>query len=178
VDIAHWGVGLDYTGPVEVEGVGEFPKTGLWNSPSRYRLNTKYANGIQMTIAGGHDDIRGGTKWIGKDGWVWVSRDGIDAFPKSLLREKFGPSEIHLLRMKNPIDHEGHTRNFLDCVRSRASTLAPSEVAHRSATPGHLGQIAMLLGRKIRFNPKKEEIINDATASRMLGNAMRSPWHL
>jgi predicted dehydrogenase len=178
VDIAHWGVGLDHTGPVEVAGVGEFPESGLWNSPSRYRLNTKYANGIQMTIAGGHDDIRGGTKWIGKEGRVWVNRGGIDAFPKSLLREKFGPSEIHLLRMKNPIDHEGHTRNFLDCVRSRATTLAPSEVAHRSATPGHLGQIAMILGRKIRFNPDKEEIINDATASRMLGNAMRSPWQL
>ncbi len=178
VDIAHWGAGLEYTGPVEVEGVGEYPQTGLWNSASKYRINTKYANGIQMTIAGGHDDIRGGTKWIGKDGWVWVNRGSIDTHPKSLLREKISPDEIHLLRAENPLDHEGHTRNFLDCVRSRATTLAPSEVAHRSATPGHLGQIAMLLGRKIRFNPETEEIIGDATASRMLGNAMRSPWHL
>ena len=178
VDIAHWGVGLNYTGPVEVEGVGEFPETGLWNSASRYRINTKYAKGIQMTIAGGHDDIQSGTKWIGKDGWVWVDRGGIDAHPRSLLREKISPDETHLLRVENPLDHEGHTRNFLDCVRSRATTLAPSEVAHRSATPGHLGQIAMLLGRKLRFNPETEEIIGDATASRMLGNAMRSPWHL
>ena len=178
VDIAHWGVGLDYTGPVEVEGVGEFPRSGLWNSASRYRIHTTYANGIQMTIAGGYDDIRGGTKWIGNDGWVWVDRGGIDAHPKSLLREKFGPDEIHLLPIDNSTGHENHTRNFLDCVRSRATTLAPSEVAHRSATPGHLGQIAMILGRKIRFNPDTEEIINDATATRMLGNAMRSPWHL
>jgi predicted dehydrogenase len=178
VDIAHWGTGLEYTGPVEIEGVGEFPQTGLWNSASRYRINTRYANGITMIIAGGHEDIRRGTKWIGEDGWVWVTRGGIDAHPKSLLRETFGPDETHLLRVGNPIDHEGHTRNFLDCVKSRATTLAPSEVAHRSATPGHLGQIAMLLGRKIRFNPETEEIIGDPTASKMLGNAMRSPWTL
>ncbi len=177
VDIAHWGMGMDRTGPVEIDGVGEYPKTGLWNSAYRYRINTKYANGIKMIIAGGHDDIRSGTKWIGENGWVWVNRGGIDAHPKSLLREVFSPNEIHLLRVGNPIDHEGHTRNFLDCVKTRATTLAPSEVAHRSATPGHLGQIAMLLGRKIHFNPETEEIIGDTTASQMLGNAMRSPWH-
>ena len=177
VDIAHWGLGLDYTGPIEVDGVGEFPETGMWNAASRYRVNTKYANGITMTIAGGHDDIRMGTKWIGEDGWVWVSRGGIDAEPKSLLREVFGADEIHLFRA-GARDIGGHTRNFLDCVKTRATTLAPAEVAHRSASPGHLGQIAMLLGRKLRFDPDTEEIIGDPTASRMLGNALRSPWHL
>jgi len=172
VDIAHWGLGLDYTGPVEIEGNGEYPKDGLWNTATKYRLTAKYADGITMTIAGGHDDIIKGTKWIGEDGWVWVTRGEIDAQPKELLNEKFGTEEINLFRSP------GHWRNFLDCVKSRETTLAPCEVAHRSATPGHLGQIAMLLGRKIRFNPDTEEIIGDATAMRMLGRAMRSPWHL
>lgn len=172
VDIAHWGLGLDYTGPIEIEGYGEYPKTGLWNSPTKYRLTAKYANGITMITAGGHEKIREGTKWIGEYGWVWVNRGGIDAHPKSLLTEKLGPNEIDLYRSSN------HYRNFLDCVKSRSTTLAPCEVAHRSATPGHLGQIAMLLGRKIRFNPDTEEILDDPTATRMLGNAMRSPWHL
>lgn len=172
VDIAHWGLGLDYTGPVEIEGNGEYPKDGLWNTATKYRLTAKYADGITMTIAGGHDDIIKGTKWIGEDGWVWVTRGKIDAQPKELLNEKFGAEEINLFRSP------GHWRNFLDCVKSRETTLAPCEVAHRSATPGHLGQIAMLLGRKIRFNPDTEEIIDDATATRMLGRAMRSPWHL
>jgi len=177
VDIAHWGVGLDRTGPIEIEGTGEYPTTGLWNAASRYRLNSKYANGITMTIAGGHSDILSGTKWIGDDGWVWVDRGGIDAHPASLLREAFSATEIHLQRATNSSESDGHTRNFLDCVKTRAETLAPAEVAHRSATPGHLGQIAMLLGRRIRFNPDTEEILDDPTASRMLGNAMRSPWH-
>jgi len=176
-DIAHWGMGMDNSGPVEIDGVGEYPETGLWNAASRYRINSKYASGVTMTIAGGYDDIREGTKWIGEDGWVWVTRGDIDADPKSLLHEVFGPDEIHLTPYENP-DHQGHTRNFLDCVKTRAATLAPSETAHRSASAGHLGQISMLLGRKIRWNPDTEEIIDDPTASRMLGNAMRSPWHV
>lgn len=172
LDIAHWGLGFDYTGPYEIEGQGKYPKDGLWNTATRYRLTAKYPKDITIIIAGGHSDIRGGTKWIGKDGWVWVDRGYIDASPKKLLNEKFGPDEIHLFRSA------GHCHNFLDCVKSRSTTITPCEVAHRSATPGHLGQIAMLLGRKIRFNPDTEEIIGDSTATRMLGNAMRSPWHL
>jgi hypothetical protein len=125
-----------------------------------------------MIIAGGHNDIRSGTKWIGEKGWVWVDRSGIDAEPKKVLEEKIGPNEIQLF------NSPGHWRNFLDCVKSRDATITPCEVAHRSATPGHLGQIAMLLGRKIRFKPETEEIIDDPTATRMLGNSMRSPWHL
>jgi len=172
VDIAHWGLGLDYSGPYEIEGYGEYPKDGLWNTATRYHLTAKYPNGITMIIAGGHEEIRGGTKWIGEDGWVWVDRSGIDANPKELLKEKIGLDEIQLFRSP------GHWRNFLDCVKSRKTTLAPCEVAHRSATPGHLGQIAMLLGRKIQFNPDTEQIVGDATATRMLGRPMRSPWHL
>lgn len=175
VDIAHWGLDLDRTGPIYVEGYGEYPRDGLWNTATRYRLKTKYANGLTMIIAGGHADVcngRGGTKWIGDNGWILVDRGHIDAHPKSLLNEKIGAAELHLYQSP------GHVRNFLDCVKSRAETLTPCEAAHRSATPGHLGQIAMLLGRRINFDPKTEQIIGDPTASKMLGSPMRSPWHL
>ena len=172
VDIAHWGLGFDYAGPYEIEGHGEYPRDGLWNTATRYRLTAKYPKDITVIIAGGHSEIRSGTKWIGEDGWVWVDRGAIDAQPRELLKERIGPDEIRLFRSP------GHWRNFLDCVKSRRTTLTPCEVAHRSATPGHLGQIAMLLGCKIRFNPETEEIVGDATATRMLGRPMRSPWHL
>lgn len=185
VDIAHWGLGFDRTGPVEIEGHGEYPPDGLWNAAKWYRLHAKYPNGLKMIIAGveideaqrqipgSKSDIRLGAKWIGEDGWVSVGPwDGINAHPRSVLKEKIGPNEVNLPRSP------GHVRNFLDCVKSRGMTLTPCETAHRSATPGHLGQIAMLLGRKIRFNPETEQIIGDATATQMLGNAMRSPWHL
>ena len=172
-DIAHWGMGTEYTGPYEIEGSCQWPKSGLWNTATRYRVRAKYANDITMIIAGGHEDIRSGTKWIGTDGWVWVDRGGqLEASNPDVIKEKLGPNDIHLYQSP------GHWRNFIDCVKSRATTLTPCEVAHRSATPGHLGQIALLSGRKIRFNPETEEIIGDSTATRMLSNAMRSPWHL
>lgn len=174
-DIAHWGLDLDHTGPVEIEGYGEYPTEGLWNTATRYRVDTKYAHGLKMIIAGGHSDVcngTGGTKWIGDEGWIQVNRGSIDASNRSLIKEKFGPNEIHLY--KSP----GHHKNFLDCVKTRKATLTPCEVAHRSATPGHLGQISMLLGRKIYFNPETEKIIGDETATRMLGRSYRSPWHI
>jgi len=174
-DIAHWGMDLDHTGPVEIFGVGEYPEKGLWNTATRYRVDTKYKNGLKMVIAGGHDDVCGGgtgTKWIGEEGWIHVDRGFIDANPKSLLKEKFGPNDIHLF--KSP----GHHRNFINCVKSRKQTITPCEVAHRSATPGHLGQISMLLGRKINFNPDTEEIIGDETAARMMSSSYRAPWHI
>ncbi len=175
-DIAHWGLGFDRTGPVEVSGIGEFPKTGLNDSPTKYRVDAKYANGVKIIYAGGHSDIcngTSGTKWIGDEGWIWVNRGGsIDSSNKLILNDMIKPNEIHLL--KSP----GHQRNFLDCVRSRKETITPCETAHRSVSPGHLGQIAMLLNKTIKFNPETEQIIGNPIASRLLGRPMRSPYHL
>jgi predicted dehydrogenase len=173
VDIAHWGMGLDNSGPVEIEARGEFPPaSAVWNAPEKYRITARYAEGITMFIACGDNSIAEGTRWIGDKGWIYVNRRKLDANPQSLLKEKIGPDEIHLYRSP------GHTRNFLDCIKTRRPTITPAETAHRSATPGHLGLIALKLGRKLRFNPKTEEIIGDPTASSMLGNAMRSPWNI
>ena len=172
VDIAHWGLGLDYDAPVEVEGVGEYPPDGPWDTATKYRISTKYRNGIEMILSGGYDDIQMGAKWIGVDGWVWVRRGEMDAYPKELLKEKFGPNDVRLYKSTN------HHRNFIDCVKSRKESITPCEVAHHSQTPGHLGQIAMLVGRKILFNPETEEILNDPTANQMLSTPLRSPWHV
>ncbi len=171
VDIAHWGMGMQYDGPTEIEGYGQWPKTGLWDAAIKYYLTAKYPNDITMIMAGGHG-LRSGTKWIGEDGWVWVDRSGIDVSDKSLLRKKFSPNEINLYRSP------GHWRDFLDCVKSRKETLTPCEVAHRSASPGHLGIIAMKLGRKIKWDAANEKIIGDPEATRMLLTPMRSPWHI
>ena len=172
VDIAHWGLDKNYDGPVEAEGFGEYPVDGPWDSPTKYRVTTKYKDGITLIIAGGHDDIKMGAKWIGEDGWIWVKRGEIDTSPKNLLDTTFGPNDVRLYKSTN------HHRNFIDCVKSRKETITPAEIAHRSQTPGHLGQIAMTLGRKIRFDPVTEEILDDDTATQLLRTPMRSPWHL
>ena len=173
-DIANWGMGWDSAGPIEVEGTGKYPDQGIWDAATEYYFVAKYRGGVEMHVAnGGNRGINGGTKWIGENGnWVWVDRGGIDANPKSLLQDTIGPSEIQLFRSP------GHHREFIDSVKSRRPTNTPAETAHRAASIGHLGQIAMILGRKIQWDPEKEVIANDPTANRLLSTPMRAPWSL
>jgi hypothetical protein len=71
-----------------------------------------------------------------------------------------------------------HYRNFLDSVKSRKPTVTPVEVAHHSAIPGHLGLIAMLSGHKIKWDAKREKIISDRDASKLMTRDYRKPWKL
>jgi predicted dehydrogenase len=174
-DIGQWGLGTDYTGPVLIEPINaEWPREGIWDAPTTYKFKCTYKSGVVMIVANGSREqgIRSGTRWIGDKGWVWVNRGGIDAEPKNLLRFVAGPEDVKLYHSTN------HHRNFLDCVKTRRLTITPAEVAHRSASIGHLGLIAMQVGRKVRWNPDTEQIIGDATASSMLGRAKREPWSL
>jgi predicted dehydrogenase len=172
LDIAHWGLGFDRTGPVDIEGKAEFPTRGIYNSALRYWVETKYADGTPIILAGGYDEIQSGTKWIGGLGWVWVDRGGFETQPADLAHEVIGPNEIRLTKSRD------HYQNFLDCVRSRALTIAPCEVAHRSASVGHLGLIAIETGRKIHWDPASERIIGDPEAERLLSRSYRKPWQL
>ncbi len=175
-DIAHWGLGFDNTGPVEVEGQGEFPaKDAVWNTCTRYRITCTYAEGVTMIIAGGHGDIRGGTKWIGTDGWVWVDRGGFDCSNEDLKDISRLPESLRKVKAYHSRDHQ---RNFLDCVKSRKPTITPVEAAHRSAIPGHLGLITMLVGRKVKWDPKTEVIVGDAEATKLLSREYRPPYRL
>jgi predicted dehydrogenase len=173
-DIAHWGMDCDNSGPSEVEGQGEFPpKDAVWNTCTKYRITCKYPDDVEMVLAGGHGDIRGGTKWIGTDGWVWVDRGGYDASNLDWFVNL--PADKNKVKLYQSGDH---MRNFIECVKSRQPTITPVETAHHSAIPGHLGLIAMLVGRKIKWDATKEVIISDADASKLLTRGYRSPWKL
>lgn len=174
VDIAHWGLGLEYTGPVEIEGVGVYPTRGIYDVPKAYRFRCRYANGLEILVANASQLPHGmGTTWYGELGWLHVDRGNrLEASDQRILRERLGPNEIQLYRSDN------HFGNFLECIKTRRQTVTPAEVAHRSITVGLLGEIAMLVGRPIRWDPKTEQIIADEQASRLLSRPMRSPWHL
>jgi predicted dehydrogenase len=180
-DIAHWGLGNDDTiGPMEVEGQGEFPAAdAVWNTCTKYRVNAKYPDDIEMVIAGGHRDIRGGTKWIGTDGWVWVNRNNaFEASNDAWTDARRLPEELRKVKLPLTEGANPHFRNFLDCVKSRKPTVTPVEVAHHSAIPGHLGLIAMLTGRKLKWDAQREKIIGDKDASKLLTREYRKPWKL
>ena len=175
-DIAHWGMDCDRSGPSEIEARGDFPApNALWNTCTKYRIELKYPNDVTMTIAGGHADIRSGTKWIGSDGWVWVDRGGFEGSNPEWKKHKNLPEEFRKVKL---YESPGHWRNFLDCVKSRRPTIAPVETAHHSALPGHLGLIAMRVGRKIKWSVAHEKIHNDNAATQLMSRDYRAPWHL
>jgi len=175
-DIAHWGMDCDNSGPLEVEAEGDFPPADYcWNVCTKFRIEAKYPNDISMTIAGGHEDIKHGTKWIGTEGWVWVDRGGFEASNPDWRAYKDLPEEMRKVKLYKSRNHIG---NFVDCIKSRQPTITPVETAHHSTIPGHLGLISMLTGRSLKWDSQKEVIVDDAAASLMLGRPYRDPWML
>ncbi len=169
-DIAQWGLGMDGTGPIHIDGEGEFPKDGLYNTATRFEVKYTYANGVKL-LCRSHTS-RGGVTFQGTDGWVWVTRGNIDAECKSLLNEKLGPNDVHLYRSTN------HHNDWLDCVERRTRPICDVEIGHRSVTVCHLGTISLRLGRPIRWDPEAEQIVGDDEAARWVGKPMRAPWSL
>ena len=171
LDGAQWGNNTEHTGPVEVEGQGKFWRDGLYNTAYEYHIEYKYADGVRLIVTSGTPSLRfeGAEGWIGNRGW----RAPLQAEPKSILDSVIGPNEILLYTCRG-----GEQRNFLDCVKSRKDCYFPPEIGQRCFTIAHIGNISMLLGRKLRWDPDKERFINDEQANRMLSRAMRSPWHL
>jgi hypothetical protein len=143
-----------------------------------------------MTIAGGHPDIKGGTKWIGTDGWVYVNRGAYDASKDELKKkiqkregdkvvEAAAPPKLGDDVIKTRLyETKGHHRNFLDCVKSRQPTVTPVETAHRSAVPGHLALISLMVNRPLKWDPEKEVIVGDEEASKLTGREYRGEWKL
>ena len=170
-DIAQWGMNTELTSPVEIEGSGTAPKDGLYDTIESYRFECKYAHGFTMIVAD-TSQFALGVRFEGTDGWVFVNREKIEAEPKSLLSSTIGSNEIHLYKS------DDHKQNFLDCIKTGAETVAPAEIAHRSIMIGHLGNIAMKLGRKLKWDPEKELFINDDQANRLLSRPMRGTWHV
>ncbi len=182
VDIAHWGMDTEYTGPIEAEGNAEFPKTGLWNVHGPYHIETKYANGVTMII---DDHFTNGVRFEGDDGWIFVSRGGakatasdpasaygkaLEASSPKILNSKIGPNEYHL--HMSP-DHHG---DWLTSIQTRQRAATNPEQAHRSTSACILGWIAMKLGRKLRWDPDKEVFIGDDEANAMLSRPQRAPY--
>ena len=170
LDGAQWGNDTEYTGPVEVEGKGVFCNDGLYDTANEFKIEYKYASGVQLIVTSGTPSLRfeGTEGWIGNRGW----RAPLEAEPKSILNSVIGTNEVHLYTCP-----AGEQRNFLDCVKSRKECYFPPEIGQRCFTIAHIGNISMLLGRKLKWDPDKEHFIGDEEANRMLSRSMRSPWH-
>ncbi|MDT0650634.1 Gfo/Idh/MocA family protein [Autumnicola edwardsiae] len=166
LDIAQWANNTEYTGPVEVEGTGEFT-TGLWNTVNSFKLRYRYENGVQLLYKTENPYIR----FEGSEGWVQVEYpDKITASSASILDTKKNSEEVNFASTKED------KRDFLDAVKNRTKTLEPVEVGHRVVSICQIGLIAIKLGRKLHWDPESEEFKNDNAANAMKYIALRSPW--
>ena len=184
-DSAAWGMDTELTGPVSVQAVAEFPKSGLWNVHGDFMSRAEYENGITMyTSSGGYTN---GIKYIGSDGWIFVSRGSytasasdpvaanksskaLDASDPKILSSVIGPYEIQLYK-----SDEQHG-NWLDCIESKKPPISTVEIGHRACSVCLITHISMKLNRKLNWNPKTEKFINDDEANSMLTRSQRKPF--
>ena len=180
-DIALWGLGLERSGPVTISGKALVPMIpGGFSTPSEYRVDYTYANGVTHTClsttadnpSGGvvGEGLRNGVKFVGADGWIFVTRGKIEASKPDLLSDPLTSKKATLYVSTN------HMGNFFDCIRSRQAPICEAEIGHRSVSVCNLGVIAMRVGRTLRWNPAKETFVNDPEANAYVARAQRKPF--
>ncbi len=171
IDLAHWGLGLEDSGPVRIEGRGEFPKAGFFNTVLGYELTFTYEDGRQIVMTDTSKN-RHGVKFMHENGKDWIhTRVRSESSDKRLLETKLKPSDTRLYESAN------HEKNFVDCIRSGTTkTITPIEVAHRSTSVCLLGGICVDLGRPLQWNPKAQKFLNDDEANGRLDCLHRDPW--
>lgn len=199
VDLAQWGHNTEGTGPVSVEGKGDFPpRDAVHNTTPTFDLHYVYADGVTMRVSAGEGDLdrkkshdgpvvgrtsSPGIRFEGTDGWIeshnW--RGSLKASDRKKLDTVIDPEKVQIYRpseiiARRDVDKGGEHRNFVDCVKSRKPCYAPAETGHRTISIPHIGNIAMLLGRKLNWDPNAERFVNDAEADQLLSRKQREPW--
>ncbi len=168
-DIAQWANDTERSGPVRVEGTGEFPRDGLFETLTRFDIQYTYANGVTLTT-----DCKPpwGVTFTGTSGEVFVKRGQYKVKPTDLD----GPVPAGTVDVRHP--HGSHMADFVHCVKTRDKPVAHEVIGHRSCTVCHLGNIAVRVGRPLEWNPDTEQFVNDEAANRWLAKPMRAPWHV
>lgn len=183
-DSAAWGMNTELTGPVSVQSLAEFPKSGLWNVHGDFFVKHEYKNGITVYTSGGYTN---GIRYEGSDGWIFVSRgdyqasasDPVDkeksskalnASDPKLLESVIGENEIHLEKID---DQHG---NWLECIKTRKAPISPIEKGHKACAICLISDISMHFDRKLDWDPDKEEFINDDEANVLLRREQRKPY--
>jgi predicted dehydrogenase len=169
LDITQWALNTERTGPIEVEGKGEFPKDNLWDVLQKFEVQYRYTNGIEVVLTNaGRPFVR----VEGTEGWIentWFKPEGFIASNESLLQWKPGPNDIQF-----PLITE--KQDFVNCVKTRKETMIPAEIGHRTATMCQIGHIALETGGKLKWNPETECFTNNDEANKLLTRPHRSPW--
>ncbi len=181
-DTAHWGMNLEHSGPTKVEGTGEFPTNKIWNVHGAYHVELIYPGDIHLTVS---DKLPNGIRFIGDEGWIFVSRDAqaVSASDPTQSKGNLKPLDASDPKLLDPngvtvhLPHSlEHHKNWLECVQSRKTPLAPADIAHRSNAACIVSWIAMKLARPLTWDPQQERFVNDDQANSMLSRPERAPY--
>jgi myo-inositol 2-dehydrogenase / D-chiro-inositol 1-dehydrogenase len=185
IDVSVWGMNVERTGPVSIKGVGEFPRSGIFDVPKDFMVIAEYANGLRCLMSNRYTS---GVRYEGTEGWISARPGGglrvpqgetlpadsdsnlIDASDRKILSSRIRENEIHLLQTNSL------HRNWLDCVKTREQPLVSAEVGHRSCSLALLGDIAMHTGRKLKWDPARERFIGDDEANMYVSRPQRKPY--
>lgn len=182
-DTAHWGMNMELGAPLKIEGRAEFPTNTIWNVHGAYDVDLLYPGDIRMKVS---DKLPNGIKFIGDEGWIFVSREpqGAQTSSDPAIR----PTDLKPLDASNPLlldpngvsvkfpESSSHHQNWLECMKSRATPLAPAPVAHSANTACILSWIAMKVGRPLTWDARAERFVDDAQANALLSRPERAPY--
>jgi len=164
--IAQWGYNSEYTGPVSIEGSGDFDK-GLWNTMNRFDIKYQFADGVEVFFKIERPYVR----FEGTDGWIEVEYpDKLSASSQAILDSKIGPDELQIH------DLESDKEDFLLAIKAGKPSLEPLETAHRTISICQLGLISIKTGSKLNWNPETEEIIGDNAATALMDIPIREKY--
>lgn len=184
IDIAHWGMDTEYTGPTDVEALAEFPKSGLWDVHGPFHVKATYANGAAVYIS---EKYPNGIKFLGEDGWIWVTRgryepgslgpgkprsEVLDASNLEWLRDGIKPNELHLHKSPN----NDHHLDWLTSVKTRQPPATNAEIGHRSCSACLIAHDAMKLNRPLKWDAAAERYVSDEAANKLLSRPQRAPY--
>jgi predicted dehydrogenase len=172
LDITQWGLGMDESGPVRIEATSEPDPGKRYEVPQSFQITYTYANGPRVICESPNKNSKLGARFEGEKGAIYVNRGALESDPEDLVERQLQDSDVRLYMSKN------HHQNWIECIKSRKPPICDVAIGHRSATVCHLGNIAVRTGKKIVWDPAREEIMGDAELAKWATKAYRAPWTL
>jgi predicted dehydrogenase len=201
IDIAQWALGYANTGPVKVSGAGKFPPgvpekfdwaayfagkaklpDNAFHTAREFHLTLDYADGSQITVHNHYDAGDGrtqfgnGIQFTGDDGRIFVNRGRLSGRPVEQLTEADNKELADRIVALYGGEPRGHMRNFFDCVESRKTPISDVASHHRTMTVCHLCNIALMLGRELKWDPEKEQFLGDEQATALMKRPRREKY--
>jgi myo-inositol 2-dehydrogenase / D-chiro-inositol 1-dehydrogenase len=182
LDVVHWALGIEESGPLAIVGKGDLPQVeNGYNTPARFTVDLDYAGGVHVHVRTDPTFDRNGIRFEGEAGSLFVNRVRLtgpavddlsrNPLPRDAVRLHDSPAA-----KEDVLAH--HLAHFFACVRRGVRPISDVVSQHRSASVCHLANISLRLGRRLTWNPDKEQIVGDSEASAMLSRWQRPPYQV